>query len=299
MRRIRKYGLRSMAGLLTTLVILVPVLLIAISEKHFFEVEHDNETELYASLDIALGKVTIGRADPGYLFQAEVTLENERLIPDFDYDVSGREGRLNVDLTTGKDNDDSVSLPDLDSVTKSHWNLFFGDEVPINLRLELAGTASKLDFTGIPLRTLRIELEASQGSIVINEPNPIEMDYLRIESGASELTVAGLVNTRAQLMHFEGGMGKFVLDFTGDSELLLGRVADIEVGMASLKILLPESGAIILEIPDSWFCSVKVPDDYVQQDEDVYYSPDYEPGEEVFRIMVEAAIGQVEFATAP
>lgn len=288
---------RSSIATLLMLGLVIPVVVIAVSERHFFEVERSNEEEFDAALDIALGNVTIGRADPGFLFQAEVVLENEKLVPDFDYRKSGRKGRLDVDLTTVKDKKDAVSLPDIGKVKETEWNLYFGDDVPVDLRMELAGTASNLDFTGIPISRLRLEIEASKGTITFDHLNPVEMDYLSIESGASELVVRGLANARADRMRFEGGMGKFVLDFSGNRPFRRGTIADIEIGMASLDVTLPARGAVELHVPDSWFCSVNIPNGYTKHDKGIYRSPDYRNGEDVFTVKVDAAVGKVNFAT--
>ncbi len=285
---------------LTALLVLglgVPLAVIAVSERHFFEVEHEDEEELAATLEIVLGNVTIGRADDGYLFQAEVLLENEKLIPDFNYRVKNGKGRLDVDLTTVKDKKDAVSLPDLGKVKETEWNLYFGNEVPIDLYMDLAGTASDLDFSGIPLSRLRVEIEASKGSLRFDRPNPVDMDYLSVESGASEIEAHGLANARAEHMRFKGGMGKFTLDFTGDRPMRPGAVADIEIGMASLDVTLPSKGPIILYVPDNWFCSVNVPNGYIKQDKGVYRSPDYRTGADAFTVKVEAGLGSVNFAT--
>ena len=287
-------------GLFTTLLLLVvviPIVVVAVSERHFFEVEQTSEESLDAALDIALGNVTIGKADRGYLFQAEVVLENEKLIPDFDYSVQSRRGRLDVDLTTVKDKRDAVGLPDLGKVKETEWNLYFGDDVPIDLRMELAGTASNLDFTGIPLSRLRLEIEASKSSIYFDRPNPVEMEYLSIESGASDLVLRGLTNARADRILFEGGMGKFSLDFAGGLPVRPGAIADIEIGMASLDITLPTKGPVVLYVPDSWFCSVNVPTGYTKHDKGVWRSPDYRTGEDAFTVKVEAGLGKVNFAT--
>ena len=287
----------SWLGLWLTIALAIPVIVVAISERHFFEVEHDNEAELLASLDIALGSVRLQKADEDYLFQAEVVLQSDRIVPDFEYRVNGDRGRLDVDLSTVKDADDNVSLPDLGSVKDAKWNLYFGDAVPIDMKLELGGTASSLNFSGIPLRTLRLSLEASQGTVVFNEPNPVKMDYLRIESGASELSVRGLGYARADRMRFEGGMGKFDLDFSENAEALRGSIADIEIGMASIDIRLPAEGPVVLEVPDSWFCSVDVPVGYVKAGHGEYHSPDYSADGDAFVVKVEASVGKVSFAT--
>lgn len=286
----------SLAALLL-LGLAVPLAVIAVSERHFFEVEHQGEVELAATFDIALGNVTIGRADDGYLFQAEVLLENNKLIPDFDYRVSDGKGRLNVDLTTVKDKKDAVGLPDLGKAKETEWNLYFGDQVPVDLQMDLAGTSSDLDLTGVPLSRLRLQIEASKGSVRFDRPNPVDMDYLSVESGASEVAVRRLANARAEHMRFEGGMGKFTLDFTGDRPIRPGAVADIEIGMASLDITLPSRSPVILYVPDSWFCRVDVPNGYVKQDKGVYHSPDFIAGADAFTVKVEAGLGRVNFAT--
>ncbi len=287
----------SSLGLWITVALAIPLIVVAVSERHFFEVEHENEAELIASLEIALGSVRLEKADKGYLFQAEVVLESDRIVPDFEYRVDGDRGRLEVGLSTVKDADDNVSLPDLGSVKDAKWNLYFGDSVPIDLKLELGGTSSLLDFSGIPLRTLRLKVEASQATVVFNEPNPVKMDYLRIKSGASELSIYGLGDARADRIRFEGGMGKFTLDFSENAEALVGSIADIEIGMASIDIRLPADTQVRLKVPVSWFCLVDVPDGYLKAGRGEYHSPDYSSDRDAFVVKVEASVGKVSFTT--
>ena len=93
-------------------------------------------------------------------------------------------------------------------------------------------------------------------------------------------------------------MGKFALDFSENSKALRGSVADIEIGMASVNILLPSEGPVVLEVPDSWFCSVEVPDGYVKARQGEYHSPAYssDDHDDAFVVRVEASVGKVSFA---
>ena len=97
-------------------------------------------------------------------------------------------------------------------------------------------------------------------------------------------------------MRFEGGMGKFTLDFTENADALRGSTADIEIGMAALDIRLPSDGPVLLNVPDSWFCSVDIPPGYTKIDDSRYASPEYESGQDAFVVRVEASVGKVSFA---
>jgi hypothetical protein len=278
---------------------MVPLVAAAISERYFYEIPHEGESELKAHLDLALGTVFIGKADAGYLFQAEVILENEKLVPDFDYDVEGRTGMLHVELDTGKDEGKKVNIPDLSSVKSSEWNLYFGDEVPIDLDFDLGAAKAELDLTDIPMRTLKVDLGASKAEMYFKNPNPVEMEVLSIEAGASEFVIGGLANARAKHITFDGGMGRFVLDFTGDLDLPRGGSADMDIGMASLEVVIPDDAPVVLSVPDTWLCSVEVPDGFVKRKKGLWYSSTVENRnvDEAFEFSVEAGMGKVRFIT--
>lgn len=287
--RKRRPMLLAMAGLLV-----MPVAVWVVSEKHYFEVPHEGENRLQAHLDVALGTVEIGKADDGYLFQAEVQIENDKLKPYFDYKRQGRTGILEVDLETGK-GDKSFNLGSLSAATSSRWTLLFGDEVPLDLNVELGAAKGNLDFTGLPIERLMLDAGATRASVRFDRPNPVAMEEFVIAAGASQVDLTGLANARARRVKFGGGVGSYKLDFS-DGDLPEGARADIEVGMAALTVVVPDDAPVVIYAPDNWLCSVDIPIGFTKKGKGIWFSEGVRDEEKAFHVSVEAGMGKITFA---
>jgi hypothetical protein len=68
--------------------------------------------------------------------------------------------------------------------------------------------------------------------------NPIEMDTLRYDTGASRASLSGLANANFKVMDFRSGAGDYRLDFSG--ELLQNADVSIKSGLSSIVIVVPE-----------------------------------------------------------
>jgi hypothetical protein len=206
-----------------TFLLFLPAIASVISDRYFYEVQHEGEQEFLARMNIALGDVRIGKAEPGYLFQGEVELESERLHPQFDY--SSRDGRaeLAVDLESEDAGRRSIGIRGLSSARSSQWLMLFSDEVPLDLELKMGLARAHLDFTGLPVRRLALDCGASKTEIAFTESNPIAMESLHIKAGASAFTAHGLGFTRAESMVFDGGAGRGFDCFLGGAPPAPGR----------------------------------------------------------------------------
>lgn len=289
------FHVRWLFGLGIALIAL-PVLAMVYSERHFFEVPKGNEEVFEVALDLSLGTIAIGKTeDQGYLFQAEVLIESEKLLPHFEYEAKDRTGHLSVDLRTAKGEKRAVSIPGLSTVKSSEWILLFGDTVPMDMDVNISAAKAKADFSGLPIRTLQLGCGASHMEVLFNKPNPVEMNRLKIDAGASDLTVRGLAYARAKKIEIDGGGGRFTFDFSGPQEHLIGTHADIELGMASAEIILPRGLPVILEVPESWVTSIVMPPSYQKKKDDLWYSPAVQDAYTAFRLRVDAGFGKVHF----
>lgn len=271
----------------------VPLLAVVASKTHYFEVPDTGQRALAANLDLALGSIRVGRAEEGYLFQAEVMLETEQLRPAFDYYEEDGVGRLSVDLETKKNG--PKSFPSVSAAKNSKWLLLFGDGAPLDLTIDLGAAGAEFDFTGLPVERLRLDTGASSSKVVFREPNPVEMETLNISAGASALSIEGLGHTRARHIRFEGGVGKYELDFSDGSLAQAGR-ADITIGMAALTVVLPKNEPVVVTAPENWLCSVNVPKGFTKQGKGVWSSDaGVDLSSAAYVVAVEAGMGKVDF----
>lgn len=113
-------------------------------------------------------------------------------------------------------------------------------ELPVNvpMRLELhiqKGTAD-LDLSGLSLVHLVLHHGMGELELMIDEPNPVAMDELILNSKMGEARISGLGNARADLMEFRGRMGSFQLDFDGAWQSDLEASVQVTMGDALLRV---------------------------------------------------------------
>ncbi len=261
------------------------------SGEHYYEVPYRGEKSLYAELKLVFGRVSVAQAEPDYLFQAEVRLEENGLTPSFSYEREGERGFVRLGLEGEKDID-AFRLNRLSELKSSQWRIYLSDRVPNDIKMKLAMADGQLDFSGIALRSLELECGVTRSRLIFRKPNPIEMRVLTIDAGVSEFVAEGLGFSRARYIQFEGGMGHFELDLTG-GQLPDGAEVDISMGMGMLTLYLPEEEAVVLELPSSWLLKTELPVGYTKRGAGIWYNEHVRNPEEALHVRIEAAMGAV------
>lgn len=263
-------------------------------QSYTFEASAGDERSLEASLDIGLGSVRLrAMNDRAFIFRAEGVLRDEALRPSFEYDADGAHGEVVLDVDTGE----GVSLGGLRGAEENRWALFVSDDVTLDLDLALGVGEADLDLTGLRVERFEVATGMARTRVLFDRPNAVPMKMLSVEAGMAPVELLGLGNARFERLEFEGGMGSFRLDFSGDA-FLAGARADIEVGMAKLHLVLPDNKPVVLVAPDSWVSRVRIPNGYIKHDEGVWHSPSVRDPSDALRIEVEAGMGSIECVLA-
>ena len=108
----------------------------------------------------------------------------------------------------------------------------------MELEIAAGGYQGEFDLGGIPLLELRIAEGAAKTDVSFSELNPVQMDTLRYDTGASQASLTGLANANFREMDFRSGAGEFRLDFSGD--LQQDAEVSIKTGLSSILIIVPE-----------------------------------------------------------
>lgn len=279
------------ASFLALAVFALPALA-ALTERYYFEVPLERETSLHANLELALGHITVGKAEEGYLFQAEVALEDEDMVPEMQYERDGRVGHLSLGFESGGKEDGGLSVGGFNVPEDNEWLLFLSDRIGLDLAFELGMAEADIDLTGLRVERLSVESGMAETRLVFDEPNPVVMGSLNVDAGMAKFEGHKLGNARFEQFSFSGGAGAFELDFTG-GPLLPGAEADIEVGVSSLQVLLPQDAPVVLYAPDSWLARVEVPIGYIKRGKGVWHSARVEDEEDAFVVRIDAGLGKV------
>lgn len=210
----------------------------------------DSEQVTEVKLEFGAGELNIDPGDSDYLVSGTATYNVE----EFEPEITATEGRVKISQQV----DDINLIPVLGDDLENRWDLALGS-FPMELDIAAGGYQGEFNLGGIPLRELRIAEGAAKTDVSFSEPNPVEMDTLRYDTGASQATLTGLANANFREMDFRSGAGDYRLDFSGE----LQQDADVSIksGLSRIVIIVPEGtpatvrfegGLVNVDRSDSW-----------------------------------------------
>jgi len=128
-----------------------------------------------------------------------------------------------------------TGLPDFSNL-KNEWDLAVGN-VPLNLTVNGGAYNATYHLGGLTLTDLTIKDGAAQATLDFSSPNPTEMNLLRYETGASNVSLTNLANANFTSLDFSSGAGNYTLDFSGN--LKRDGAVNIETGVSNMTLLIP------------------------------------------------------------
>jgi hypothetical protein len=121
------------------------------------------------------------------------------------------------------------------------WELRLGQH-PLNLTVEGGNYQNYLDLSGVPLSQLTIREGPADSDITFTTPNPVLMEQLTYNTGASNVRLEGLGYANFTRFDFTGGAGTFLLDFSGP--LQQDAHMTLRAGLSSVRLVIPEETAV-------------------------------------------------------
>ncbi len=133
------------------------------------------------SVDINFGAGVLDvTGDGADLLDADFAYNVDKIKPQVEY----ADGKLIVSQP------ETSGMPDMLGVANFHneWGLHLGNDVPMDLSVDVGAGTSNLKLSGLPLSDLNITLGAAQGTIDLTGEWANNLDVM-IDSGASNITV--------------------------------------------------------------------------------------------------------------
>lgn len=253
------------------------------------EIKFQGERKLNVKIDFGGGVIDLEKNNTGDILNADFEYNPDKFDMDIDYDKIGETGRLYL-----RSKSEHGHL-DLDT-DDNYWHLGFTDTMPIDFEMDIGTCEAEFDFTGLKINNLDIDLGASSTEINFTKPNPERISEINIDAGVSELKIEGLGNSNFDKLSFDGGVGDYTLDFSG--ELRHKAYVDIDVELGSLTVLLPENIGVRIRKEDSFLSSFSIDEDEFQEVEsNVYESENFgkTEGELIFDIEIELGSVKIEY----
>jgi len=197
----------------------------------------DPDTPADLTIGYGAGELYISPGAVNAVVDGEVTYNVEDLKPEISITNE------TVEIKTG--NFEIDGFPNFEEKIKNTWDFSLGS-MPMNLTIKAGAYSGEFELGGLSLSNLHVSDGAAQVSVSFDEPNKIEMNTLRYETGASEITLNNLLNANFNTMIFESGAGKYKLDFSGDLEKDVN--AFINTGLSTMTIYVPRDMNVRLSL---------------------------------------------------
>ncbi|MFZ1729640.1 MAG: hypothetical protein WBQ23_08235 [Bacteroidota bacterium] len=210
---------------------------------------------------------------------------------EIDYYIEEGIGYLTVDMGANGESDMNALACLLNGNSSRTWYLSISDKVPIRFDITLGAGKASIDLTDIHVRDLQIDAGAGSVRLKMDKPNREEIGTVGIAAGVGSLRGTNLGNLRFQTLEFEGGLGEYVLDCSGD--LPNNARITTDVGIGSLTIVLPKGIGAKATTDENWFSSRKMYH-FIRKNDELYITPDYDKNPRRVMLNLQSGMGSVD-----
>jgi len=128
---------------------------------------------------------------------------------------------------------------------RNRWELELSPQVPMDVNIRAGAGEGELDFTDVMVSELDVDLGAGDFVLRFDASNPVPMDHLTLDTGASKIEMIGVGNASPETMRVQGGVGDISIDLTG----AWSRSAEITIraGAGALALRLPADVGVEVE----------------------------------------------------
>jgi hypothetical protein len=249
-------------------------------------IKWEGEKHVTVIIDIGAASIDLRRGASGDILNARVEYNPEEVRTDISYDRKGDRGEVYL---VSERRDKGLDLDEEDN----HWDLEIGDQIPISFEVDVGACDGEFDFTGLRVDGLDMDVGASSIGVDFRKPNSERISKIRIEAGASKLEMSGLGNANFEKLGFDGGVGDFSLDFSGDFDHRAQ--VSVDVGLGSLKILVPHDAGVQIRSSSSCLSSLSIDQhDFEEVEDDLYESDNFGKAAKELLFDIDLGLGSVE-----
>jgi hypothetical protein len=241
------------------------------------------ETSTAARLEFAAGALRLAAGRPNELYRMDVLYDDDRYQPVSDFDAASGNVRLGL-RAAGNGGLRVVSKSQL----RQTASVTFSPRSDLALAVALGAVDGDLELGGLRLTALDLEAGASRATVRFSQPNAVRCREATLSSGAAELTVLGLGNSRCERIAFEGGVGRVTLDFGG--AWTTSSAVTVKMALGEVALRLPREVGVRLTLDK--FLATFEPQGFVRRGTS-YLSPGYDQATRHLDIDITTAVGGV------
>lgn len=232
----------------------------------------------------AAGQFRFAPGDPNQLYRVSATYDEDRFDPTITYRAEARV--LDVNLS-GRGRADGKNIDH----SRQRLDLAVSPQAPVDLALRFGAAQAELELGGLSLRRAHIETGASQTTVSFSTPNRVACSDLSFNVGAAEFAVEKLGNSRCSAISLEGGVGRMVLDFTGEWAAGQDTRVTVSIRLGEVELRIPEGLGVRLDV-DHFLAAVDRAG-FVKRGA-AYFTRDYDAAPVKIALDVSAVLGNID-----
>jgi hypothetical protein len=218
------------ATALFALAMIVPALAAAQSWRSFDAARQlTDSAPLSVNVVYSAGRVLVRPNRSNDQFDAHLRYDADRFAPVYTYEAATKRLELGVrslSRNTRWTSEDGSEL-----------TLSLAAATPVALSLDVGAAETDLDLSGLRVQSLTLSTGASDTHVRFDTPNPIRASSVRIDAGAANIEVMHLANARADNIAVNVGVGRVLLDLTG--EWTNNVAVDLTAALGAIELVIP------------------------------------------------------------
>jgi hypothetical protein len=186
------------------------------------------------------------------------------------------------------------------TTVEKFWKMYLTESKPYALEMIYGVGDAHIDLSGLAIQKLKISSGSADVDVDYSSgmENQVEMDTFFVKVDLGSVSVKNLSFSRAKCVLADVGFGNMLLDFT-EKPLVSNRIKG-SVGAGNLVIILPNDNTpVLVQIHDSWLCSVKMPASLKKSGESTFSTANYtKDAKQALMFDLDVSMGNIVFKEA-
>jgi hypothetical protein len=246
----------------------------------------DDNNLLIMDFDMTAGVFEIRTDDIDNIAKADIRYDPRRIDIMAEYEKEDSIGYLDLGC-------EPIRKSDIDT-DDSYWELTLPRKYRTEMTIKLGACQADIDLGGMPLELIEMDVGAAEVLLIFSQPNPSAAERMIFEAGAADFAIEKLGNANFKRLSFDGGIGKFEFDFSGEYHYKCR--ASISVGLGKAIIRIPRDLPVRIDAEESFLSSIdfKNLDHPAEVNGDYYESSDYRDAGYGLDLEIDIGLGSVE-----